>query len=186
MILRKDMGLKTQRAGFTLAEMLVTVAIISLISTMVVAGYRSGQKRYTLQAATQQTIADLRRAQNIALAPSIQSNYQPGVGISFNLAQPDLYTFFIDNSVSNDKAYGWDDKVMESGQIKLPAGVEIKNIILTNLSPSNKADVFFEPPDPITYINGKCDPGVATTIILELAGENLTKNIIIKTSGLIE
>lgn len=175
------------RRGFTLAEMLVTVAIVSLISTIVVAGYRAGEKKYTLQSAAQQLLADLRRAQNMALAPSIYDSYVPGMGISFNLSTPDKYLFFLDGrGDGGDKIYGINDKIIDFGEISLPARVKIKDIILANLVSDNKLSIFFEPPDPTTYLNGKNDSGVAAIIILELEGENITKSISIRASGLID
>lgn len=164
-----------QQAGFTLTELLVVMFIISLLSGLVLANHRSGQKRYALSQATQQLVSDLRKAQNMAMSGvDIEGQYY-GYGIYIRrLDSVVYYRIYADKD---------DDNKYDSGEsletVNLPEGIEIKAT-----SPASKVDVFFRSPEPTTYINypASVNPG---TITLELKGTSSTKTITVTTTGLI-
>lgn len=163
--------------GFTLPEVIVTLAIITTLSIFVLAGYRTAGKKYILQNAAQRLILDLRRGQNMALAPTISIDYQSGIGINFNLSDPSNYSFFRDKN--GNKKFDEQAGDVKIETVQLPEKVKIKGI-----NPGPKTDIFFEPPDPTIYING--DIGISALITLEMEGEAISKTISIKATGLIE
>lgn len=163
--------------GFSLPEVIVTLAIITILSVIVLANYRAAEKRYVLQNAVQRLTLDLRKGQNMALAPMVSLGYQSGIGIVFNLDNPSYYFFFEDKN--GDKKFNEQAGDRKTEVVQLPDRIKIKEI-----RPGSKIDIFFEPPDPTIYING--DVGVSASIALGIEGGADTKIISIKTTGLIE
>lgn len=173
-----------RQVGFTLIELLISISIIGLLTVLVLADYRSGQKKYALKQNTQKLVSDIRKAQNMAMSGvDIESQYC-GYGIELNQsARPDSYRFYADKSsncqTSNNKYDGSDD-ILET--IDLSDRIEIQS---TSPSP---IDIFFKPPIPTVYINGQDEAGGVSSgvITLKLKDTSLTKVITIYVSGLIE
>ena len=165
-----------QQAGFTLTELLVVMFIISLLSGLVLAGHRSSQKRYALSQATQQLVSELRKAQNMAMS-GVEMAGRSGYGIYAD--KDDIsYTIYADKNGNSSYQGEPPDELIET--INLPSQIKISSV-----SPlPNKVDIFFKPPEPITYINAPS--GVNSgTITLELEGTSSTKTVTITTAGLI-
>ena len=164
--------------GFTLIETLVTVAIVSILSIVMLANYQGSQKQQSVQRAAHQLAGDIRLAQNMAMASTEQEGVIPdGYGIYINRgSHSDSYILFADKN-GNQIRNGMGDEDVET--INLPSGVEIN-------SPNGVNNIFFEPPDPITYINRDSSAGKQTIITLIFPGTSYTKTITVKTSGQIE
>ena len=172
---------KNNLSGFTLIETITVVAIVSVISVVMLANYNSSQKHQTLQRAVHQLAGDVRRAQNMAMASTKQGSIIPyGYGIYIHRVQSSTsYVLFADNNDNKKRDAGLD---IDVETISFSSGVEI-----TNVSPlPNPINIFFEPPDPTTYINGKSDVGEEAQITLTAQGISTTKSITVKTSGQIE
>lgn len=154
-------------SGFTLIEMLVVVAIVAVLSGAIVTSSFAGQKRYDLARAAQQMSADLRRAQNLALAGKMQAGVSPtGYGIYTN---GNSYVLFY-NLNPNKEHHG---ASVDMETIALPTNV--------SLAPTG-ASVYFVPPDPTTYINGAS----AGSLTFTLTNATYSKNITVYASGRIE
>ena len=170
---------KKNSQGFTLIEMLVIIFIISLLSVLILANYQGGKKKYALLQANQKLISDLRRAQNMAInGTEIEGHCSTvfacfGYGIYLNSGSS--YLLFADNN---------NNKIYDSGEgfetINLPFPIIIQSTI------PSPAYVFFEAPDPITYINQNSGVGVSAKITLQIQGSALTKTVKFSTAGLIE
>jgi len=178
-----------QQAGFSLAELLVVMFIISLLSSMVLANHRAGQRQYALFQATQQLVSDLRKAQNMAMSgvgigevEGEPGKYYCGYGIENNYtARPTSYRFFLDkspNCLTSNNIYDSNDVLLET--VNLPNRIKIKVT-----TPSPPLDVLFRPPDPTTYIKNNQGVGISGTITLEIEGTSSTKTITVTTAGLI-
>lgn len=165
--------------AFSIIELTVTLSIISILSLIIFANYRLGEKKYILQSETQKLISNLRRGQNMALAPKVLPNYESGIGLRFDKNNPNSYIFFRDAEPGN-KIFNRGDKIEET--VNFPVGISINS-----LSPANSVDIFFEPPDPTIYINGN-SISASSVIGLEYKSGNTVfdKNITIKTTGLIQ
>lgn len=169
------------KKGFTLIELVVTLGIISILSVVIFANYRLGEKKYILESETQKLISNLRKGQNMALAPTVNSEFKSGIGIHFETGENnDKYFFFLDKS-DNKKPDGGDE-IIET--INLPANLYIKSLLPTG----DNVDIFFEPPDPTIYINNETGVSKEAVIILEYKnGDNVfNKSVKIKATGLIE
>jgi len=178
---------RKNKNGFTIIELLVVTAIIAIISAMVLANYRSGEKQYIFNQAMQKLVSDLRKAQNMAVSGSGIAGRYCGYGI---LIKPAVdytsYTFYGDIppggncGISNNK-YDSSD---------YSETVNLAERVLFNSSSPSPLDVFFKAPEPTTYINQVSqyeDNEKEGTVILEYEGESaLTKTIRINVHGLIQ
>lgn len=170
----------TNQSGFTLAELLIVIFIMGLLTSLTLVSYRSSEKRYALNQATQQLVSNLRKAQSMAMSGvGIRGQYC-GYGIKVDFgSSPSSYIFYADKSgdcqISNNK-YDASDDIIET--INLPNQIIIQA--------SSLADLFFKSPDPTTYIDQVSISGVSRTITLEVEGGSLNKIITITTAGLIQ
>ncbi|MEA2113139.1 MAG: prepilin-type N-terminal cleavage/methylation domain-containing protein [Patescibacteria group bacterium] len=163
--------------GFSMIELLVVMFIIGLISTLSLVSYRSGQRKYVLTGAVQQLVSDIRKAQNMALSGFSASSQYNGCGLYVEKGD---FSYLIYGNKNADPNYQPSDSIIET--ISLPDGVKIKSV-----SPaSDKLHIFFEPPQPITYLNSATTAGVSEIIILELENSSLSKTIRVSTAGLIQ
>ncbi len=168
---------KNNSKGFTLVETIVVVAVVSILSIVMLASHQGSQKQQAVQRTAHQLAGDIRRAQNMAMASVEHEGAIPeGYGIYFNRgSDPDSYILFADENGNQTRNEMGDEDVKT---IDLPSGVEIN-------WPDGANNIFFEPPDPTTYLDG-----VSTTalkvIYLGFSGTSYCKTVTVRTSGQIE
>lgn len=168
--------------GFTLIELMVVVSIISLLSVIIFANYRSGERQLALQRSAYQLAQDLRRVQGMAMATrEFEGEVPPRYGIEFTKDQ-DSYILFTD--INDNGKYepggGNPDRIVET--IYLEKGAWVGEL----RTPSSKTTVWvtFKPPDPLTTIR---DPGEREILRIQLTNlNNQTKIISLNKAGLIE
>ncbi|OGZ34103.1 MAG: hypothetical protein A3I88_03230 [Candidatus Portnoybacteria bacterium RIFCSPLOWO2_12_FULL_39_9] len=154
--------------GFTLIELVVVIAIMALLSGFVLANYRQGQSRYDLETAAQIFIANLRRAQNLAMVGLEQNGASP---FGYGIYTPDSNSYLIFYNQTGDNDYQ-------------PASIDLEVISLPSrvfISPIGRS-IFFTPPDPTTYINGENSGSQSFTLTKD--GE--IRSVTIYSSGRIE
>lgn len=172
-----------RQAGFTIFELLVVIFIIGLLTSMVLANYRGGQKRYMLSGDTQKLISNLRKIQNMAMSGTGIYGQYCGYGIEIDsVLRPTSYRIYGDvynpcASSTNIYNNGVDD-IIET--ISLSPRVSIQSTTFTPL------DVFFKPPNPTTYINGDDAAFRSAAIVLELSDIGKTETVTVTTAGLIQ
>jgi len=171
--------LKNKQKGFTLIELIVVMAIIVILTTLVLANYRDGQKRYALSQSAQQLASDLRRIQNMAMngVGISAASGRRGYGIYINLANNDSYIIYADQNGNN--TWQPSDELIEA--INLANNVKITGVS----TPNEKADIYFESPDPTTYISNL---GGSNNIIITLGMDSLanTETVTVTLAGVIQ
>ncbi|MBU2579509.1 prepilin-type N-terminal cleavage/methylation domain-containing protein [Patescibacteria group bacterium] len=164
--------------GFSMTELLVVMFIISLISAITLANYRQGQRKYILAQSVQKLVSDIRKAQNMALSGFDIAGAYYGYGVY--LEEGDSY-YIIYGDVNDNSTYQSSDDIIEEVSL-FPQGVEVDSVS----TPAGKMSIFFEPPQPTTYINGNNTPGLSGTISLKVTNSSLSKTIRVTTAGLIQ
>lgn len=144
--------------GFTLIEVLVVASITVVITGLLIQNF--SRSRVDLNQTTLIIVDAIRDAQSQALAGALfTGKYRCGYGIHFNAsdyiiyAGPDVDAEGIDCSTQDPDYNVGIDSIVRQG-------------IISNSSLELVAteDIFFEPPDPTTYIGGVSTPGRVTLI----------------------
>jgi len=194
--------------AFTLLEITVVVAIIGLLSVIVLANYRGGEKQSALLRSTHRLAQDLRRAEEMAISSrktpgeceQVEEGVFPkgGYGIHFE-KDSDSYILFADCDGEGD----YDDsgsafycKEGENGaepglgnslneiieEIALEEGIKISNLFPISLE--NTLDITFTPPDPEVKITEEGNEAEITLCLKD--NPAITRTITVNKAGLID
>ena len=173
--------------GFTLLELTVVIAIISIMSAVVISGYGSYKNSKALSLGEKQITNDIRNIQgetyNILSADG--TNFpEGGYGIRFT-EDSSNYVMFADNAVSP----ALPDKIYNAGEeietIELPKNIKVSNLKKDkNGAISNPAnvDIVFQPPYGKIFIDGDEKSG-GSFIKLEIEITNGTNTRIIEVNS---
>lgn len=166
-------------AGFTLIELMVAISIIGILSTLVMTNSGFNKRQKNLERAAQKLALDIRRAQNLSLAPSTA----PICIYGLMTKAGDATHYFIYRDAPPDAITPC--PVTHNYQA---ASSNIVETIAINsgvtLSPS-VFDVAFEPPEPITFINNVQNPLAPLTITLSSQDAN-TRSVVVNRFGQVE
>ncbi len=158
--------------GYTLVELLMVAAIVSVMSVIAFANYGENRKNVVLRQAAQQLVLDLRQVQNMAMNVTLIGGGIPsgGFGVHFNASPSSSYILYADTD--NNKIYtGISEKfpTSTSPDRALDSGIVIS-------STGGVTDINFTPPNPTVAIT----PAAASAIItLRYGVGGPTKNIIV-------
>lgn len=184
------------KLGFSMIEMMVSVAIILLVGSMFLANYRSGIRRSDLSMTTSILAADTRLAQSYSLGLMKYDNVFPdgGWGIAFDLNHRDRYFFFADgyldpanyNMEANEALPQYKGKTTI-----LPQGIIIQSVeIKVNGASSfpTKSTITFTPPDPRTviYAVDSAKKGEEILVTLKNTYDNSTMKMLVNFVGLVD
>jgi prepilin-type N-terminal cleavage/methylation domain-containing protein len=159
------------KKGFTLAELLVVIFIITILSLTVTASYRQGQKIYSLQRSAQKLAADIRKIEEMAISTKSSACGKPDYGIYIGSVPTTSYILFADCNFNKD--FDQEDLLIEKNNLE--PTVEIRAIS------SMPLNLTFTPPDPTVNI-----PQDRNRAIIQISNETGDKKIIINKAGLIE
>ncbi len=149
-------------AGFTLIELMVTAGITVIITGLLVANF--SRVRVDLNRATIAVTDGIREAQSLALTgATVRGTSTCGYGVHFT--ENGFIIFSEPKSSAGDcagqnRTYDSTDTTVRSASLA--------NATLEIVLPA--ADVFFEPPDPTTYINGVYSASARTSISVRRRG----------------
>ena len=171
--------------GFSLVELLVSISIITLMSTLFLTNYHSTNERSALILAAQKLSSDVRIAQNKSLGSSEYGDDNiPTGGWGVHIEEGgENYTIFADDNGNYTFDIG-EDNISDGAEfLKFPPNVTIKEINVNSLEVAS-LDVVFLPPNPVTFINGI--GGASAEIILTESASLSTSIIEINYFGLID
>ncbi|OGZ33752.1 MAG: hypothetical protein A2Y98_03215 [Candidatus Portnoybacteria bacterium RBG_19FT_COMBO_36_7] len=168
------------RQGFTLLEMLIVLAIISIMATLILVRYREGQKTYVLSQAAQTLVGNIREAQNLAITGAEvkkpDGNDYPRIGgYGIYIKDETHYVLFM-NEESDPSAcpIGLVPQHEIKTAVKLPDGTTIDQL---------GKYIFYTPPNAHTCIEGDDEP-IIFTIRQNSSGRKI--EIYVNAAGRIE
>jgi prepilin-type N-terminal cleavage/methylation domain-containing protein len=165
-----------KKAGFTLIELMVVIGIMTILTAMFLAGYRTAGKDSDLRMAAAQLMNNIRMAQSKTLGAAKYEGDVPVGGWGVYLTE-DSSDYVIYADIDGDFSY--DGSTEEWRTIDMPENTSISSIDI-----ASSVDIAFEPPDPITYINQQDDVGEVNIIISDNRGN--IKKVRVNFFGLIE
>lgn len=180
--------------GFSLVELLVTVFIVALLSSIAIVNFGDIKEQLALKRAAHQLIQDLRRAQEMAVSPRKSGKCSPlllekGYGIYIDIpADNKGYKLYADTADDGSSSFEWGyytpaDCVIETIYIQ-EKGVIIQQI--TNTDGGVKVSVNFTSPNPTTKIKWIADGMDEVEIVLALeAKPSKTKTVVVNKAGMI-
>lgn len=169
--------------GFTLIEVLVVASITVMIAGFLVSNF--SRSRVDLNQMVITVTDAVREAQSQALAGTLlKGTYRCGYGIHFEAAGYVIYagpdSGQVDCTVQDRNYNGGADVVVRQALLA--------NTALEIVMPV--ADIFFEPPNPTTYIGGSSAPNVSATVTIRRKGARCPsadcRSIYVSTSGRIQ
>lgn len=152
--------------GFTLVEVLIVMTIIGFLSIMLFFNFRSSNSNLTARnQTTAAVVADIRRAQTMATNSTLfQGQIVCGYGVHY-IAGNNNYLIYARQKPAGGSCTASGNRNYNQGSIGYSDAI-VQNIFLANpnmeLQPTckngpnisfNGGDIFFEPPDPKTYLN---------------------------------
>ncbi len=171
--------------GFTIIELLVVIAIIGILSTLMLMNF--SRSRVDLNQVASSVRDAIREAQSDALSGSlVHGTYRCGYGIHF---EADHFTIFAGPDASQPGVDCSTGRTFTSQDITpVVRTAFLENNALEIVLPA--PDIFFEPPDPTTYIGGNDAPGTAADISIRVRNAACPsadcRTIHVSTSGLIQ
>jgi len=157
----------TQKSiGFTLIEMLLTLAILTLLAGLVLGYSRSAEKTNTLKRMADKLVSDLRRCQSLALSS------EGGTGWGIYINSQTSYQIFRDKN--NNHNFDNDDNDEIISTESLETGIQFED---SNISTS----ILFFPPLAEVSVNGNNNQ--EAHIGLHLTGGTATRSITITSFG---
>lgn len=179
----------SNKQGYTLLELIVSMSIITLLTGLFLANYHSSNQRTDLTMTAQTLVADFRYAQANALGLVKYDSETPaggwGVFLSSDPSNYKQYLIFADET--DDGLYNDDEALVSLGgrAISLPKNIHVESLIVDGVEKS-KAVVTFLPPDPLTRIHAYNATGTVLEIKLKETVNNTTKTVRVNFLGLVE
>jgi prepilin-type N-terminal cleavage/methylation domain-containing protein len=183
--------------GFTLTEMLVSISVIVLISTLILFSYHRLREDFSLRRAAQNIVFSFRDVQTSAIAVKKfqPTGTFPGYGIHFDMVNNNKYIIFAD--VNNNKIYDpgngcYDAPTECDEEFILEKPIKIKDLCGNEKSdPSNaqcalsSLDIVFLRPDPKIFLTANLGSQSFNDVKITISSpfSKKSKNIIVWKIG---
>ncbi len=171
--------------GFSLIELMVTIAIVTLITGIVMVKYSSFNSVVLLKSQTYELALDIRTAQVYGVnAKGASTSFRGAYGMYFNMANPNQYILFKDADGGNEREYDSGEEVGDTYTID--PRFAITAICSTSGSCGvGQASVAFRRPDFDAYISLDSSSGVPQIIIVitSLSDSTFSREVVVYSSG---
>ncbi len=178
--------------GFTLVELMVVIAITSILSTMILPNFRFSEQQLSVKISAYRLAQDLRRVQEMAMS-SIKFNGQisaGGYGVNFVL-NSNTYILFADVN-ANGEYDGEGERVEEINLSRIKTTAKYSYLSYPGGGDPVEAwaslpelSVIFVPPDPIVVIDSAETSYNNEYMVVLSYGSEIQKSVKVNGIGLI-
>lgn len=146
------MNLEKNNSGFTLIELIVSITILGLITTISIANYKKGGNSTELIAVTQDIVSEIRKTQSFAMSSEEMNGVNPPGGWGIKL-QDNSSEISIFADITADSKLTDDSEIYSKSKFSLSENVFVSDI---NVNGNNYPNFYmtFIPPDPTINIAG--------------------------------
>ena len=179
------------KKGFTLVEMLITISIVVILSTIVMINYKPGKERLALNRSAIKLSQDFDLAREYAMSSRELSGVVPQGGYAIYIGNS-ISTYFLFANSNDDNQYGSGDEIISNlqfepeivlRQVKLSSSAGDRTILPAE---GKIANIIFQPPDPsIFFVLDGVEYESAEIVICLKSNPSVTKTIKINKSGLV-
>jgi len=174
------------RRGFTLVELVVTIGIFVVISTLVFANYPKFKSQLSLKKTSQEIAFAVREAQVYSLSvKEYEGRFDIGYGVHFDISKPDTVLLFAD--VNKNSEYDDNDGIVK--EYKIRTSDSFSSLCGNEICGLSQLDAVYLRPNPLITLRGKDSNGIPTSPdfsdaeIKILSSGGMEKKIIIWVSG---
>jgi prepilin-type N-terminal cleavage/methylation domain-containing protein len=172
------------RRGFTLLELILAIAIVSVLTVMTIAGFSQGNKTRSVVLGTDTVISSIRTAQAASLSPQQVSTINCSSG---NIPKEYHLKFDANSSDYNFIAKDKCDNLVTLQTFKLPSSVQIQSSGLqvdgvSVGSGGGNIDIKFVPPFgsmSVSLNGGSYQPFGQTTVTLQSVDGSVARNVVL-------
>jgi len=160
----------TQQTGFSIIELMVTISIVSIMSVVAATNFSVGQKKALIDDVANDVLIEIQELENIAISGiEVQGATGPVIPCGYGITEFTETGFNIKaelpDSGEEDQCDG--ESVFNTGPNNIDhknGGIGDDSIVIKKfeIPNSNSAkianlpkDIYFEPPDPTVFIDGK-------------------------------
>lgn len=182
--------------GFSYAEFIVVIAILSILFIIVFANYKQGANDYALLRSSYKLAHDIREAQEMATSAKKcpvavcggLGGVPPGYGIYVDrVSSPNSYKLYADNNpAAGDEYYTASDTTIKD--IPFEAGTQIYSIVVDGIL-RDSASINFKSPDPIVKIKDAPAANASSIQLIISLSQATTapfRQIIVNKTGMVE
>lgn len=189
------------KKGFTLAEIMISVAIVSVIMTTVLFGYNNFSDRLSLSSSAQEIAIAIRQAQSYGLTvkeSATAGQFTSGFGIYFDMnSDPTHYYLFVDSNANYKYDVGsgcgsGSTECVEVGTLRnnvtitnfcdatnCPPAVGVKIMSVTFIRPNPDAAIYFY----ATPAGSSLASPSATGKVTLTSRKGVSTNVVVESTG---
>lgn len=169
--------MRKSRTGFTLIEILISIAIFAILTAIIFFNFANEKKRTAIKSAADQIGVDVQAMQTNALGGVVTGgSAQGGYGVHFDVDRYDQYILFADGLSGTPYVYDAGiDQVVTTQQWAASTGVRIGSLA-SDTAAARTADVTFVAPSGKAIITAKDmagNPLTPTSLIIFLNQSSL-------------
>ncbi len=188
---RLPQGLFFDGRGFTIVEMLVVFAIVTLVSGMVLVSFSGVHERTDTARSGQELALVIRRAQNMSLAVAsiTPGDVPPAVGVQARINSGDYFMFADMNA---NGIYDAGDILVRPGDLAgdymMQGGVKIRSLtsyVDTTSHAQSVVDIMFAAPEAATTFTDDAGGTLGDRLEIQLSPPSgkIQRTITVRTSG---